>query len=59
MHQVLLEPGESFSMPLQAAIHSQQQETLTCGDGAFLREEESVTLTVETPLRALVIDLPL
>ncbi|RAP70766.1 hypothetical protein ACZ87_02431 [Candidatus Erwinia dacicola] len=56
---MLLEPGESFSMPLQAAIHSQQQETLTCGDGAFLREEESVTLTVETPLRALVIDLPL
>lgn len=72
VHQVLLEPGESFSLPLHGAraylqsIHgslkavtqSQQQESLTCGDGAFLREEQSVTLTAETPLRALVIDLP-
>ena len=38
--------------------HSQQQEALTCGDGAFLHEEQSVTLTAKTPLRALVIDLP-
>lgn len=72
IHQVVLEPGESYSLPLngtraylqsihgslKAMAHSQQQEALTCGDGAFLHEEQSVTLEAITPLRALVIDLP-
>lgn len=72
IHQVVLAPGERYSLPLngtraylqsihgslKAVAHSQQQEALTCGDGAFLHEEQSVTLEAETPLRALVIDLP-
>ena len=33
-------------------------ELLACGDGAFINDEESLTLTAVTPLRALVIDLP-
>lgn len=72
IHQVILRPGESYQVPLHgpraylqsihgaftAVTHSHEWEALTCGDGAFLREEESVQLTAETPLRALVIDLP-
>nr|WP_314417740.1 pirin family protein [uncultured Erwinia sp.] len=72
IHQVILRPGESHRIPLHgpraylqsihgaftAVTHSHEQEALTCGDGAFLREEESVLLTAETLLRALVIDLP-
>lgn len=72
VHQVVLQPGESYQLTLQgpraylqsihgaftAVTHSHEQEALTCGDGAFLREEESIQLTAETPLRALVIDLP-
>lgn len=72
IHHVELQPGESWSTPLhgpraylqsihgslQAATHSSQQQALTCGDGAFIKEEQSVTLNAETPLRALVIDLP-
>jgi len=71
IHQVILQPGESHSLPLHgshayvqsihgtftATAHSQQQKTLTCGDGAFVKEEEGITLTAETPLRVLVIDL--
>ncbi|MBM7343303.1 pirin family protein [Pantoea coffeiphila] len=73
IHQVVLQPGERYQVPLHgpraylqsihgaftAVTHSHEQEALTCGDGAFLREEESVLLTAETPLRALVIDLPI
>ncbi|MCW1873515.1 pirin family protein [Erwinia sp. INIA-01] len=73
IHHVVLQPGESYQVPLHgpraylqsihgaftAVTHSHEQEALTCGDGAFLREEESVLLTAETPLRALVIDLPI
>lgn len=72
VHHLVLQPGESHTLPLhgqraylqsihgslQASGHPGQQEALTCGDGAFLHEEASVTLTAETPLRALVIDLP-
>lgn len=72
IYQVNLQPGESYQVPLHGpraylqSIHgafkaitsSHGQEALTCGDGAFLGEEESVTLTAETPLCALVIDLP-
>ncbi|MBD8106154.1 pirin family protein [Erwinia persicina] len=71
IHQVVLAPGESYVLPLHGtraylqSIHGSlkattdsQQEDLACGDGAFLREEQSLTLTAENPLRALVIDLP-
>ncbi|NMP28640.1 pirin family protein [Rahnella sp. SAP-1] len=36
--------------------HSQQQ--LVCGDGAFIHQEPSLTVKATTPLRALLIDLP-
>ncbi|MFJ7500005.1 pirin family protein [Serratia grimesii] len=31
---------------------------LTCGDGAFIHEENRLTIRAKTPLRALLIDLP-
>ncbi|MGE9551180.1 pirin family protein [Erwinia amylovora] len=72
VHHVVLQPGETQTIRLQgpraylqsiqgslnAVTHSQAKEALVCGDGAFIREEESVTLAADTPLRALVIDLP-
>ncbi|WP_158781307.1 pirin family protein [Pantoea sp. BAV 3049] len=72
VHHVMLEPGETQTIrlhgpraylqsihgSLNAVTHSQAKEELVCGDGAFIREEESVTLMADTPLRALVIDLP-
>ncbi|MFG1173275.1 pirin family protein [Erwiniaceae bacterium CAU 1747] len=72
IYHIALQPGESCQMNLhgpraylqsihgsfRAVTHSREQEILTCGDGAFVREEECVLLTAETPLRALVIDLP-
>ncbi|ATZ10431.1 pirin family protein [Erwinia amylovora] len=73
IHQLVLKPGENYRLPLKgpraylqsiygsltAATPSLQQVTLSCGDGAFLRDEQSVTLVAITPVRALVIDLPL
>lgn len=70
VHQVILQQGESFCLDLhgpraylqsihgslQAATHSQQQEVMTCGDGAFLREEKSITLKADSALRALIVD---
>lgn len=37
--------------------HNDSQR-LTCGDGAFIREENRLTIQAEAPLRALLIDLP-
>ncbi|MEH2920551.1 pirin family protein [Samsonia erythrinae] len=42
------------SMVVKGAKHS---ATLHCGDGAFIKQETSVTLEAESPLRALLIDL--
>ncbi|WP_428945062.1 pirin family protein [Pantoea sp. FN060301] len=72
VHQLQLEPGEVETIELHGrqaylqSIHgalivgtpSRSSQALVCGDGAFIQEEESVTLTASTPLRALVIDLP-
>lgn len=33
-------------------------QSLTCGDGAFIREENRLTINAKAPLRALLIDLP-
>lgn len=71
IHHITLEPGEKWQQPLQGSrawlqsIHGQfqalsangEQETLGCGDGAFIRDETSICLQAQTPLRALVIDL--
>ncbi|RWR01044.1 pirin [[Pantoea] beijingensis] len=72
LHHLELQPGESWALKLhgpraylqsihgalRAEAHSKQHVALICGDGAFIKEEESVRLTAESPLRALVIDLP-
>lgn len=72
LHHIELEKGEQLSFPLhgpraylqsihgtvQVQTHQQGQEALTCGDGAFIRDETTITLVAETPLRALLIDLP-
>ncbi|MHB2053943.1 pirin family protein [Pantoea dispersa] len=72
VHQVTLAPGEQYSLVLHGpraylqSIHgalevrasSAHQEQLRCGDGAFVSEEAQITLQAETPLRALVIDIP-
>ncbi len=72
IHHLTLEPGKTCTLKLHgpraylqsihgslnAVTHSGAREELVCGDGAFIREEESVTLQADTPLRALVIDLP-
>ena len=72
LHHIDLEKGEKLSFQLhgpraylqsihgtvQAQTHQQGQEALTCGDGAFIRDETTITLVAETPLRALLIDLP-
>ncbi|MFH8135307.1 pirin family protein [Pantoea osteomyelitidis] len=72
IHQVMLAPGESHTLTLKGpraylqSIHgsleavssSEHQEKLGCGDGAFLKDERQVRLTAKTPLRALVVDIP-
>lgn len=72
LHHIELAKGEQLSVQLhgpraylqsihgtvQAQTHLQGQEALTCGDGAFIRDETNITLVAETPLRALLIDLP-
>lgn len=72
VHQVTLAPGEQHTVKLHGpraylqSIHgsldvqasSAQQQPLSCGDGAFLRDEHHISLQARTPLRALVIDLP-
>ncbi|MGD9426043.1 pirin family protein [Pantoea sp. NSTU24] len=72
IYQVELAPGEQHALRLQGpraylqSIHgsltamsgTDHQETLGCGDGAFLQEEKQLQLTAKTPTRALVIDIP-
>ena len=72
VHHVELQQGESLSFQLHGpraylqSIHGRfhavtagaEKEALTCGDGAFIRDETNITLVADTPLRALLIDLP-
>ncbi|WP_367143610.1 pirin family protein [Pantoea stewartii] len=72
IHQLELAAGEQHLVPLHGAraylqsIHgsleasagASHQETLGCGDGAFLQEEQQLWLAAITPTRALVIDIP-
>jgi hypothetical protein len=39
-------------------VQEEEKQALTCGDGAFIRDEANITLVADTPLRALLIDLP-
>ncbi|HCR9737476.1 pirin family protein [Citrobacter sp. FR21RM1OL9030] len=72
VHHIELKKGESLSFQLHgpraylqsihgtfhAVTHNEEREALTCGDGAFIRDEANITLVADTPLRALLIDLP-
>ncbi|MDI9138376.1 hypothetical protein QA000_22520, partial [Salmonella enterica] len=71
-HHITLEKGESLNFQLHgpraylqsihgtfhAMTHNEEREALTCGDGAFIRDEPNITLVADTPLRALLVDLP-
>lgn len=72
LHHIELQKGEELSFQLHGpraylqsihgTVHAQSpceaKEALTCGDGAFIRDEANITLVADTPLRALLIDLP-
>ncbi|MCS2170051.1 pirin family protein [Scandinavium sp. TWS1a] len=72
VHHIQLNKGEQLSFQLHGpraylqSIHGtvhavtpqEEQKGLTCGDGAFIRDEANITLVADTPLRALLIDLP-
>ncbi|GAA2305948.1 pirin family protein [Glycomyces scopariae] len=71
-HHLDLQPGEEQTLTINGpraylqSIHGtiaatgerHEEQRLTCGDGAFVREENRLTIRAETPLRALLIDLP-
>ncbi|POT98950.1 pirin family protein [Escherichia sp. ESNIH1] len=72
LHHIELDKGEQLSFQLHGpraylqSIHGrfhaltpqEDQKALTCGDGAFIRDEATITLVADTPLRALLVDLP-
>jgi len=72
IHHLDLQPGEEHTLTINGpraylqSIHGtiaatgerHEEQRLTCGDGAFVREENRLTIRAETPLRALLIDLP-
>jgi hypothetical protein len=73
IHHLDLRAGEEHSLMLNGpraylqSIHGtllangehHNSQKLTCGDGAFIRDENRLTVQAETPLRALLIDLPI
>ncbi|EFC2278689.1 pirin family protein [Escherichia coli] len=72
LHHIVLDKGESANFQLHgtraylqsihgkfhAITHHEEKAALTCGDGAFIRDEANITLVADSPLRALLIDLP-
>lgn len=72
LYHIEMEQGEELSIELhgpraylqsihgtvQAVTPCEAKEALTCGDGAFIRDEATIKLVANTPLRALFIDLP-
>lgn len=72
IHHIALRKGEQMSFRLHgpraylqsihgtfhAATATEQKAALTCGDGAFISDEVNITLVADSPLRALLIDLP-
>lgn len=49
---------QSIHGSVHATAQSAQKTALTCGDGAFISDEANITLVADSPLRALLIDLP-
>lgn len=72
LHHIVLDKSESANFQLHgpraylqsihgkfhALTHHKEKAALTCGDGAFIRDEANITLVADSPLRALLIDLP-
>ncbi|AJJ12081.1 pirin family protein [Yersinia rohdei] len=73
IHHLDLAAGEQYKLTLHGpraylqSIHgtvtaegpqANEAQRLTCGDGAFVQEEQHLVITAETPLRAVLIDLP-
>lgn len=72
VHHIELDKGEKLNFQLcgpraylqlmhgtlHALTNSEEPERLTCGDGAFIRDEANIMLVADAPLRALLIDLP-
>jgi len=73
IHQLTLAAGEAITLPVLGpraylqSIHGQidaqgsvsrELQKLACGDGAFIHQENSLTVSASTPLRALLIDMP-
>ncbi|KAB7898538.1 pirin family protein [Rouxiella sp. S1S-2] len=73
IHHINLKPGEHQSFPINGpraylqSIHGQvdvqggdqhDKQSLVCGDGAFIHQEQTLTVKAITPLQALLIDLP-
>ncbi|MDP9703006.1 MULTISPECIES: pirin family protein [Rahnella] len=73
IHQLTLAAGEAITLPVRGpraylqSIHGQinaqgavthESQKLACGDGAFIHQENSLTVSASTPLRALLIDMP-
>ncbi|MFD3239447.1 pirin family protein [Rahnella perminowiae] len=74
IHHLDLAAGEKITLPVRGpraylqSIHGQvdalgaasrELQKLACGDGAFIHQENSLTVCACTPLRALLIDMPL
>jgi len=74
VHHLQLAAGEQQSIPvhgpraylqvIHGGVHAynhdrDQGQCLNCGDGAFIRQENHLTLEATSPLRALLIDLPI
>jgi hypothetical protein len=36
---------------VHAVAHDAEKQALTCGDGAFIRDESNITLVADTPAR--------
>ena len=73
IHQLTLAAGEAITLPVRGpraylqSIHGQidaqgsvsrELQILACGEGAFIHQENSLTVSAITPLRALLIDMP-
>lgn len=73
IHHLELDAGETKTLTINGpraylqSIHGtvqaistsgDEKQHLTCGDGAFLHQEQELTVVAESPLRALLIDLP-
>lgn len=61
LQNISLQGSHAYLQSIHGSVTATAEENginLTCGDGAFICDEQKVTLQASTPLRALLIDLP-